>query len=71
MVSSAHEDVILEEEDEIYEKGDRFKSFHYQVKHSMSRKTFLAGFLLVWLKKCVALSPPHDGILSWVLLPAV
>ena len=36
MVSSAHEDVILEVDDGIYEKGDRFKSFHHQAKHSMS-----------------------------------
>jgi len=29
MVSSAHEDVILEKDDGMYEKGDKFKSFHY------------------------------------------
>ena len=35
------------------------------------RKALLAGFLSVWLKKCVAPSPSHDGILSWVLFPAI
>jgi len=30
MVSSGHEDVILDEDDGIYEKGDKFKSFHHQ-----------------------------------------
>jgi len=30
MVSSAHEDVVLEEDDGIYEKGDKFKSLHRQ-----------------------------------------
>jgi len=63
MVSSAHED-ILEEDERIYEKGDRFRSFNHQVKHPMSRKALLAGFLSVWLKKCVVPSPLHDGILS-------
>ena len=27
MIFSAHEDVVLEEDDRIYENGDRFKSF--------------------------------------------
>jgi len=71
MVSIAHEDVILEEDDGIYEKSDKFKSFHQQAKHSMSQKALLASFLLVWLKKCAVPSPPHNGILPWVLLPAV
>jgi len=35
----------------------------------ISRKVILAGFLSVWLKKCIVPSPPHDKILSWVLLP--
>ena len=70
-MSSAHEDVISEEDDGIYEKGDKFKSFHRQAKHLIYRKALLAGFLSVWLKKCVIPSSPHNGILSWVLLPAV
>jgi len=47
MISSAHEDVVLEEEDGSYEKSDRFKSFHRQAKHPIPRKALLAGFLLV------------------------
>jgi len=64
IVSSAHEDVILEEDDRIFEKGDKFKSFHRQAKHPISRQELFAGFLSVWLKKCVIPSPPHDEILS-------
>jgi len=30
MVSSGQEDVVLDEDDDIYEKGDKFKSFHHQ-----------------------------------------
>ena len=71
MISSTHEDVFLEEDNGIHEKGDKFKSFHRQAKHPMSRKALLAGFLSVWVKKCVVPSPSHDGILSWVLLHAV
>ena len=60
MVSNAHGDVVLEDDDGIYEKGDRFKRFHHQAKHHMSQKALPSGFLLVWLKSCVI--PPHDGI---------
>jgi len=41
MVSSGHKDVVLDEDDGIYEKGDRFKNFHRQANHPMSRKAFL------------------------------
>ena len=64
IVSSGHEDVILDEDDGIYEKGDKFKSFHHKANQPMSKKALLVGFLSVWLKKCVVMSSPHDGILS-------
>jgi len=70
-MSSAHEDVLLEEDDGIYEKGNRFKSFNSQAKYPISQKALLIGFMLVLLKKCVISSPPYDRILSWVLLPTV
>jgi len=50
MAASGHGDVILDENDNIYEKGDRFKSFYHQVSQPMSRKALLVGFLSVQLK---------------------
>ena len=47
MASSGHGDVILDEDDEIYEKGNMFTSFHHQESQSMSRKAFLASFLSI------------------------
>jgi len=32
MVPSGHEDVVLDDDDGIYEKYDNFKSFHHQMK---------------------------------------
>ena len=64
-------DVIFEEDDEIYKKGDSFKRFHHQTSQPMSQKALLAGFLSIWLKKCMVSSPPHDRILPLVLFPAV
>ena len=64
-------DIVLEEDDGIYEKDDTLKSFHHQARQPISRKALLAGFLSVWLKRCVVLSPPHDTILPTTLLPAI
>ena len=45
IISSAHEDVVLEEDDGIYEKGDRFRSFHHQVKTlCLERLSLLVSF---------------------------
>jgi len=61
-------DIVLEEDDGIYEKEDTLKSFHHQARQPISWKAFLVGFLSVWLKKCVVSSPPHNAILLMALL---
>ena len=40
-------DLIVEEDDDPYEKGDILRSFHYQARRPMSQKALLAGFLTV------------------------
>jgi len=57
-----HEDVVLEEDDGDYERGDVFLSFHCQAKIPISRKALLAGFLSAWLNICVIPSRPHDDM---------
>jgi len=47
--------MVLEEDDDTYEKG--LRSFHHQARRPKSRKALLAGFLSVWLKRCVVPSP--------------
>ena len=71
MVSSGPGDINLEEDDKIYEKSNKFKSFHDQASLPISRKALLAGFLSTWLKMCVILSLPRDGISPMALFPAV
>ena len=63
-------DIVLEEDNSIYEKGDILRSFHHQARQPMSRKALLAGFLSVWLKRCVVPSPSSD-VLPTVLLSTV
>ena len=71
MKASNHGDVILEEDDGDYKQGDAFLSFHHQANISISRKALLAGFLSLWLKRCVIPSHPHDGITLLVIFLAV
>jgi len=71
MREHAQGDIVLEEDDDIYEKADILRSFHYQACRPMSRKVMLAGFLSVWLKRCVVPSHFSDVILSTILLPAI
>ena len=70
MREHAHRDIVLEEDDGIYEKDNTLKSFHHQARQPISQKAILAGFLLVWLKRCVVSSPSSDAILLTALLPA-
>jgi len=71
MASSGHDDIVYEEDDEEYEKGDTFLSFHRQARRPLSRKTLLVGYLSAWLKKCVILSPTHNGISPMKISPVV
>ena len=64
-------DLILEENDGPYEKGDILRSFHHQARRPTSRKALLAGFLTAWLKRCVVPSSSGDVIHPTVLLPVV
>jgi len=71
MRANDHEDVILEEDDRDYERGDIFLSFHCLAKILTSRKALLVGFLSAWLKRCVIPARPHDSMTLLVIFSAV
>ena len=48
-----------------------FESFHYQAWILISDRALLAGFLMMWLKRCVVPALPHEVIVADVLYPAV
>jgi len=47
MRQHAQEDIVLEEDDSIYEKSDILRNFLHQARQSMSRKALLTEFLSV------------------------
>src|SRR5436853_7562390 len=48
--------------------GSLVESYHYQSKRTISRRALMAGFLMLWLKRCIL---PAEKISADVILPAV
>jgi len=48
-----------------------FENFHYQAKTPISNRALLAGFLMLWLKRCIVPTLPHKVIVTDVVYPAV
>jgi len=44
-----------------------FESFHHQARVLISDRALLAGFLMIWLKRCVVPTPPHEVIVANVV----
>jgi len=57
--------------EDTFTPGTVFESFHYQAKAPISNKALLAGFLMLWLKRCVVPTLPHKVIVANVVYPAV
>ena len=48
-----------------------FESFHHQARVPIYDRALLAGFLMLWLKRCVVPALPHEVIVADVVYPAV
>ena len=48
-----------------------FESFHHQARIPISDRALLAGFLMLWLKRCVVPTLPHEVIVADIVYPAV
>jgi len=44
-----------------------FESFHHQARVLISDRALLAGFLMLWLKRCVVPTLPHEVIIADVV----
>ena len=44
-----------------------FESFHHQAQVPISDRALLAGFLMLWLKRCVVPTLPHEVIVADVV----
>ena len=48
-----------------------FDTFHHQAKIFILYRALLAGFLMLWLKRCIIFTLPHEVIVADVFYPAV
>ena len=45
-----------------YKAGTTFESFHHQAENPITAKVLLAGYLMIWLKRCVIPMTPFDAL---------
>ena len=62
---------IAESDKDAFKARTIFGSFHYQVWTPISNKALLAGFFMLWLKKCVVTTLPYEVVSIDVMYPAV
>ena len=62
---------VTESNEDTFKPDTIFNSFHYQAKIPISDRALLAGFLMLWLKRCVVPTPPHKFIVADMAYPAV
>lgn len=51
--------------------GTALRSFHYQAGFPLSDRSLIAGFLILWFKRCIVPSLPKNAIAINVLYPVV
>ena len=60
----------MESNEDTFKPDTIFESFHHQAWIPISDRALLAGFLMLWLKRCVVPTLPHEVIVVDVY-PAV
>jgi len=70
-VSESMTSYITESNEDTFKTDTIFNSFHYQAKIPISDRALLAGFLMLWLKRCVMPILPHEVIVADVAYPTV
>jgi hypothetical protein len=56
--------------EDVFKSGTIFESFHRQACTPISDRALLAGFLMLWLKRCVVPTLPHEVVIADVIYPA-
>ena len=60
---------VIELNEDTFKPDTVFDSFHHQARISFSDRVLLAGFLMLWLKRCIVPTPPHKVIIADVVYP--
>jgi len=60
-----------ESNEDTFKPDTVLESFHHQARVPISDRALLAGFLMLWLKRCVVPTLSHEVIVADVVYPAV
>ena len=70
-ISTSTSSYTTESNEDTFKLGTIFESFHPQAKVPISDRALLAAFLMLWLKRCVIPTLPHEAIVTNMVYPAV
>ena len=68
-INASTSSYTTESNEDTFKPDTVFESFHHQAR--VSDRATLAGFLMLWLKRCVVPTLPHEVIIADVVYPAV
>jgi len=70
-ISTSTSSNTTESNEDTFKSDTIFESFHHPAKVPMFDRALLAGFLMLWLKRCVVPTLPHEVIVTDVVYPDV
>jgi len=70
-ISTSTSSYTTESNDDTFKPDTIFESFHYQARILIFDRALLAGFLMLWLKRCMVPTLTHKVIITDVVYPAV
>ena len=68
-ISASTSSYTTESNEHIFKPDTLFESFHHQARIPISDRVLLASFLMLWLKRCVVPTLPHEVIIADVVYP--
>jgi len=68
-MSASISSYMKESNEDTFKLDTLFESFHHQTRIPKSDQALLAGFLMLWLKRCMVPTLPHEVIVAIVVYP--
>ena len=70
-INASASSYTTESNEDTFKPDTIFESFHHQAQVPISDRALLVGFLMLWLKRCVVSTLPHEVIIADVVYPTV
>jgi len=70
-ISASTSSYTTESNEDTFKPDTIFENFHHQARIPISDRALLAGFLTLWLKRCVVPMLQHEVIVADVVYPAI